>query len=46
VIGESYAGKYIPAIAERIIIENKKSKKLKIDLKGIGLGDPYTDRKK
>ncbi|KAM4873798.1 putative serine carboxypeptidase CPVL [Thomomys bottae] len=40
--GESYAGKYVPAIAHYIHSRNPKTK-LKINLKGIALGDAYSD---
>ncbi|XP_048195569.1 probable serine carboxypeptidase CPVL isoform X2 [Perognathus longimembris pacificus] len=40
--GESYAGKYVPAIAHYIHFANPK-KTLKINLKGIALGDAYSD---
>ncbi|XP_069853330.1 probable serine carboxypeptidase CPVL [Dipodomys merriami] len=40
--GESYAGKYVPAIAHYIHTRNSE-KKLKINLKGIALGDAYSD---
>ncbi|KAL5006260.1 hypothetical protein ScPMuIL_015066 [Solemya velum] len=39
---QSYAGKYIPAIAYRIHIENPTAK-LKINLKGIAIGDGLCD---
>ena len=37
--GESYAGKYIPSIAQKLTFENNP----KINLKGIAIGNPYTD---
>lgn len=37
VFGESYAGKYVPAIAEAVL------KGSKIPLRGIGIGDGFTD---
>nr|XP_016500711.1 PREDICTED: serine carboxypeptidase-like 31 isoform X3 [Nicotiana tabacum] len=41
VAGESYAGKYVPELAEVIVDKNKDSS-LFIDLKGILLGNPET----
>jgi carboxypeptidase C (cathepsin A) len=38
--GESYAGKYVPAIADKWIL---KAKFTAIDLKGIAIGDGFTD---
>jgi len=44
VTGESYAGKYIPAISYKIHIENAKpSPKPFINLKGLAIGDGWTD---
>ncbi|XP_049637842.1 probable serine carboxypeptidase CPVL [Suncus etruscus] len=40
--GESYAGKYVPAIAHYIHILNPSSK-MQINLKGIAIGDAYSD---
>ncbi|KAM6202333.1 putative serine carboxypeptidase CPVL [Rhynchocyon petersi] len=40
--GESYAGKYVPALAHYIHTLNPTAK-LKINLKGIAIGDPYSD---
>ncbi|XP_028614239.1 probable serine carboxypeptidase CPVL isoform X2 [Grammomys surdaster] len=42
VTGESYAGKYVPAIAYYIHSLNPR-RKFKIRLKGIAIGDAYTD---
>ncbi|XP_057638412.1 probable serine carboxypeptidase CPVL isoform X2 [Chionomys nivalis] len=42
VTGESYAGKYVPAIAHYIHTVNP-SKDFKIQLEGIALGDAYSD---
>ncbi|KAF4020154.1 hypothetical protein G4228_012154, partial [Cervus hanglu yarkandensis] len=42
--GESYAGKYVPAIAHYIHILNPVTT-MKINLKGIALGDAYSDPK-
>ncbi|XP_075413682.1 putative serine carboxypeptidase CPVL isoform X2 [Tenrec ecaudatus] len=40
--GESYAGKYVPAIAYYIHTHNHKAK-VKINFKGIAIGDAYFD---
>ncbi|KAL4430212.1 hypothetical protein ABPG74_014771 [Tetrahymena malaccensis] len=37
IYGESYAGKYIPSIAKKIVEEGNK-----LNLKGIGIGDGFT----
>jgi len=46
VTGESYAGKYVPAIATYIDEQNKGSPAVRINLKGVSIGDgmmdPYT----
>ncbi|XP_056694814.1 serine carboxypeptidase-like 33 isoform X2 [Spinacia oleracea] len=42
--GESYAGHYVPQLAERIFDRNKdQTKNLKINLKGFLVGNPLTD---
>ena len=46
IFGESYAGHWIPAIAHKILAENKQASVTKnavIPLKGIGIGDGWTD---
>ncbi|KAM3137794.1 hypothetical protein pb186bvf_010044 [Paramecium bursaria] len=43
IFGESYAGKYVPSIASAIIKWNLDKKNLQIPLRGIGIGDPFTD---
>jgi vitellogenic carboxypeptidase-like protein len=43
VTGESYAGKYVPAIAYRIHLENQGNPKVKINLKGVAIGDGLVD---
>ena len=46
IFGESYAGHWIPAIAYKILTENKIAKitgKFVVPLKGIGIGDGWTD---
>lgn len=42
---ESYGGHYIPILAKLIVIENKSPSpnKRKLNLKGIAIGNPYTD---
>jgi len=37
--GESYAGKYIPSITYKIHTENQNNPKIKINLKGMSVGD-------
>jgi len=41
--GESYAGKYLPALTHHIWVENQQSGNLKINLQGIGMGDGWVD---
>ncbi|KAJ8761473.1 hypothetical protein K2173_001606 [Erythroxylum novogranatense] len=41
IAGESYAGKYVPELAE-LIYDNNRDPSLRIDLKGILLGNPET----
>jgi len=44
VTGESYAGKYVPSITYKIHIENQKPDvKVRINLKGMSIGDGLTD---
>jgi len=46
IFGESYAGHWIPAIAHKILTENKLAQisgKWVVPLKGIGIGDGWTD---
>lgn len=40
---QSYAGKYIPALGYKIHVENMKSPKLLINLKGLAIGDGLCD---
>ncbi|KAF5282413.1 hypothetical protein FQR65_LT14307 [Abscondita terminalis] len=42
VTGESYAGKYVPAIAHYIMKQNPKAQQ-KINLKGLAIGNPHCD---
>lgn len=42
IVGESYGGKYVPAIAYEIHIENIEARQ-KINLKGIAIGDGLVD---
>uniref|UniRef100_A0A6P7GA47 Carboxypeptidase n=1 Tax=Diabrotica virgifera virgifera TaxID=50390 RepID=A0A6P7GA47_DIAVI len=44
VTGESYGGKYVPAISYKIHQENEDAK-LKINLKGLAIGNGFTDPK-
>ena len=43
VFGESYAGKYIPTIAYKILQENQVSTNINIPLAGVGIGDGWTN---
>jgi len=43
ITGESYAGKYIPALGYKILQENKKGKNPNINLKGLAIGDGFCD---
>lgn len=43
IFGESYAGKYIPSIAYKILQGNKDTQNINIKLKGVGIGDGITD---
>lgn len=43
VFGESYGGHYAPSIASRIFQGNKNNDGLKINLKGLGVGNGLTD---
>lgn len=43
IMGESYAGKYVPCIASKIHEKNKKSKTHRLALKGICVGDGWID---
>jgi len=42
VFGESYAGKYAPAIAQRIKHEQVVNQGFLTGLKGVGVGDGFT----
>ncbi|CAI5997094.1 unnamed protein product [Closterium sp. NIES-64] len=42
ITGESYAGKYIPTLAARIVRANKVGKKPRINLQGIAIGNGLT----
>ncbi|KAI3716066.1 hypothetical protein L6452_23127 [Arctium lappa] len=42
-VGESYAGHYIPQLAELILKSNKNTKRTFINLKGIAIGNAYID---
>jgi carboxypeptidase C (cathepsin A) len=41
--GESYAGMYVPSMAHQMHLENRKAKRRKINLAGIGLGNGWMD---
>jgi vitellogenic carboxypeptidase-like protein len=43
ITGESYAGKYIPALGHKIHYENHNSPPFKINLKGMAIGDGFSD---
>ncbi|XP_057866751.1 serine carboxypeptidase-like 45 [Cryptomeria japonica] len=43
IIGESYAGHYIPQLATLVIDHNKNSNVTPINLKGIAIGNPFFD---
>lgn len=43
IFGESYAGHYVPAISHQIFEGNKNSNNVKIDMKGVGIGNGLTD---
>ncbi|KAK1284976.1 Serine carboxypeptidase-like [Acorus calamus] len=43
ITGESYAGHYIPAIAQRVYRGNKEKQGLHINLKGFAIGNGLTD---
>ena len=40
---QSYAGKYVPAIAYKIHQENQGTPKVKINLRGVAIGDGLVD---
>ena len=41
--GESYAGKYVPAISKKIDMENENPDNIRINLSGLGIGDGWMD---
>ncbi|KAL8558529.1 hypothetical protein ACOMHN_038853 [Nucella lapillus] len=43
VTGESYAGKYVPAISYKIHVENQGSPKVRINFKGMAIGNGLCD---
>ncbi|XP_004292824.1 PREDICTED: serine carboxypeptidase II-3-like [Fragaria vesca subsp. vesca] len=43
ITGESYAGHYAPQLARTILSKNNSTKKTKINLKGIAIGNPWID---
>lgn len=42
VFGESYAGHYVPAISERILVGNKKRSGVQINMQGLAIGNGMT----
>jgi len=42
-MGESYAGKYVPSIAQKIHDKNQNGKNIGVNLKGICVGDGWID---
>ncbi|KAH7365080.1 hypothetical protein KP509_18G008000 [Ceratopteris richardii] len=42
-VGESYAGHYIPTLARVIVRENRASTGFQINFKGFAIGNPWTD---
>lgn len=43
IMGESYAGKYVPCMAAEILTQNLEGKGIHVPLKGISIGDGFTD---
>lgn len=43
VFGESYGGHYVPAVANRIFVENQRKTGIHINLQGVGIGNGLTD---
>lgn len=43
VVGESYGGHYVPAVARRVAEGNERNSDVKINLKGIAIGNGLTD---
>ncbi|KAI3448094.1 hypothetical protein Pfo_004759 [Paulownia fortunei] len=43
ITGESYAGHYVPQLADLILRNNKNTNQTVINLKGIAIGNAYTD---
>ncbi|KAJ0935740.1 putative carboxypeptidase D [Helianthus annuus] len=43
ITGESYAGHYVPQLAQLILQNNKITNQTVINLKGIAIGNPYVD---
>jgi len=41
IIGESYGGHYVPSVALRVVQGNQKQQGIKINLKGIGIGNGW-----
>lgn len=45
IFGESYGGHWVPALGWQILQQNNQGVGMKIDLRGIGMGDPLVDPK-
>jgi len=43
VIGESYGGHYVPAVSSKIVQENDNQSNIYIDLRGVGIGNGWTN---
>ena len=43
ITGESFAGHYIPAFASRLILNSTATEAAKIKVKGVAIGDGWTD---
>ena len=46
VVGESYGGHYVPAVAQRIFVANEAREGLRIHLSGVAIGNGITDPSK
>ncbi|CAM6081573.1 unnamed protein product [Calypogeia fissa] len=42
-LGESYAGHFVPELARQILLENEKSSDFKLNFRGFNIGNPWTD---
>lgn len=43
IFGDDYSGKYIPIVGSTIIKHNLNTTETKLNLKGVGIGDGFTD---